>query len=828
MQKLIKHKKLIIFLLLSLLICLNFYIYRNEFIVKSDPNDNIFQYALVNDAKDIWQKVFSGKLSPFYLLDSWNERWAEGLPLSQYYAHLPQDVISLVNFVIPVDSFNFFVILRTLIFIFLPIMFFWGGSVLEFPMLQSFFVAVLSQLIFTNGLYGIDVSSFIWRGWGLSAQLLAVFFMPPAFAYGMTYLEKKKNLKKAILFNFIVAQAHIGIFLILLISYGLYLPFKIVTDVCFGVDLAAIKNQRSKIKSLIQSINFSLLWSDTIRPFILFIGVTLFSLSYFIIPFFIYGNYRNFSLWDPIWKFDSWGAKQILIWFLNGELFDFNRFPVITLSVLFGVLIGLSQIGKPGKKERLISFISILTLIYFVLFFGRTTLGKLVDLIPGFSEYHIHRLIVMFQFTSLFLASWFLYKVLHYLFSHLSVVDFTKFHSSFTKGSEVRSNNLKNVDDVYFSNSENKSESRSTSVIFTKLNRYVIIIFILTISLISFYFLEKPVIKYANDNNLWILRSNISYLLDLSDFNKLEAKLSELPQARVYAGRPGNWGRNFFVGETPLYMALSRDGFSVIGFLPESWSMNSDPEQFFDENNILFYDLYNVRYSILPTQVVPPKFAKPLFKAGKFNLYEIKTDGWVAFGKSRMMVRSRKTDLLNATRLWFDSDMLKAADYPVIEVNNTISLDPSDRWSGKLWQVQLTDLNHFINLNDQKERDIWLANPFSALSEKSTSVSLVSKNEQKLPNGYAVNIHLDKDCGNCILLLKQSYHPDWQAILDGSRVSTFPVFPFYVGIQIEKAGNHHISFEYEPNNYKVILVWLEILTLILWLINKKFKIVKFN
>src|SRR3989338_10686020 len=135
-------KKLLIVVLLILLIGINFYLYHSEFKVLVDPNDNIFQYALVDEARVIWKNIFAGKLSPLYLLDSWNERWAEGFSLSNYYSHLPQAILGIFG------GYKLFVVVRTLILILLPVMFFWAGTILKLPLLYCFIVALFSQTIF--------------------------------------------------------------------------------------------------------------------------------------------------------------------------------------------------------------------------------------------------------------------------------------------------------------------------------------------------------------------------------------------------------------------------------------------------------------------------------------------------------------------------------------------------------------------------------------------------------------------------------------------------------------------------------------------------------
>ena len=88
-----------------MLILFNVYLYRSEFKVLSDPNDNTFHFALIDDAKTVWSQVFAGKLSPMYLLDSWNERWAEGFSLS-WVSHLVRFIKNYfyLHCVIPVKT----------------------------------------------------------------------------------------------------------------------------------------------------------------------------------------------------------------------------------------------------------------------------------------------------------------------------------------------------------------------------------------------------------------------------------------------------------------------------------------------------------------------------------------------------------------------------------------------------------------------------------------------------------------------------------------------------------------------------------------------------
>ena len=55
--------------LLIVLILFNLYLYRSEFKVLSDPNDNTFHFALIDDANNIWKEVIQkmGKPKVLYI-----------------------------------------------------------------------------------------------------------------------------------------------------------------------------------------------------------------------------------------------------------------------------------------------------------------------------------------------------------------------------------------------------------------------------------------------------------------------------------------------------------------------------------------------------------------------------------------------------------------------------------------------------------------------------------------------------------------------------------------------------------------------------------------
>ncbi len=744
-------KTIYILLLLLLLYCA--YLFRAELQIRSDVNDNSFQFALITEQKQILDKIITGKTSFFYLFDNFNPRWNEGFSLNMYYPHLPQTAIALLGYIRILSLFEWFKLIKYLLLVLLPLSFYLAGRKLRFSYLQSFLAALFSQLIFTDGLYGIDLTSYAWRGWGLFSQQLAVFFLPLALAWTLNYLKKEdksfvSGLIPALILNFLVAESHIGIFLMLVLCYPLFTLINVVAS------------------------RFYKVWINIKRLFILGFSIFLL-LSYFLIPFFLYSSYRNFSYWDPLWKFNSFGWFQTLSWFFSGAFFDFNRLPILTFIVIFGIFyyLGKSKDSIGGRGERVSDraqdrrftsrlsaggnetpdriyrvfiFLIISFVVYFILFFGRADLGKLLDLVPGLSEFHIHRFIVMVQTVAVFIAAGFAGDIIEKLKPK--------------KG-----------------------------------------LFLAGLSLIAIFVVygQKPIIKYINENNQWLKQDGINYQKDLRDYENLVKKMHSLPFARVYAGRPGNWGRNLKIGGTQIYMALAKDGFATIGYAPESWSPNSEYDQFFNEFIPEHYDLYNVRYVVTGIDAEQKDFYKLIGKFGKYGLWEVETRGWFAFGKTGSVVAGNKNDFINIVKYWLEYIWPKTKEYPKISYSagdsNSIKLIDTIRYNSLYGQFNLWQREPFFL------KDYSVKNEFTKISESATE------------DRYEIKFRLNQDCPDCILILKNTYHPNWQISVNGIRTSAFPVFPFDTAVLVTTKGEYRIEAVYRPGVLKTMLLIGEML-----------------
>jgi hypothetical protein len=714
----LKINYLITILLLGLTVYLA-WLYRAELNIASELNDNTFQFAMVAQMEKIFDLVVQGKLSFRYLFDNWNQIWGQGAPLAFYYNHLPQllTVIShkIIRLAIPgLTLYRYFEILKYAFLVLTPIAFFLGAKLMDFSDLASLGTALIAGFISTYGSYGIDASSYLFVGFGLTSQLMAVFILPLAF--GATYRALKelnrKTIMPAVVLNFLTFQSHVGTGTILLISEA----FLIVSIGQRWLDL-------------------KITWARTKQIMVIF-GLTLAAIAYFLIPMFLADSYRNYSHWEGLWKFNSFGWQKVVADFFNGQLFDYQRLPIVTglvLLELFGVLI----------KRQKWAFLGLGFVFWLVMLFGRTTWGPLFDFLPGLKDFYLHRFVVGIHFFGIFLAGLAIESLAQSITNHI------KYDRLLAVG-------------LWF---------------------------------LAFILLQKPVVKYAQNNQRLIISANTDFAKDKADFEMILTDLTENnpEDKRIYAGTPGNWGRNFTVGQTPIYQRLSVEGRPVMTFYAHSWSLSSETEPFFDENRPDHYRLYNVGYLIAPDSYKPPEFAQKISARGKYRLYQIKDSSYFRLATAGPDFAAGKNQFINLVHLWQVSKWPSAAVYPTLFLTKP-----------KQAQFRMTDLNNYLVSGSDQPRNLWETAVFAGEPATAPAASITGINNLGHQRFSATVSH---QCTNCLLVFSMSYHPGWQVKIDNLKTDKLMVFPEFIGVKMP-AGTHQVEFEYRPGNLKISLLVL--------------------
>lgn len=789
----------------------NLWLYRLEPTAMTDPNDNTFQFALVDRTNTIWD--FASKkcsesalgilifpLCHFsYLSDHWVHNWAGGYNLPYYYSHIPQIAIvgsyrfihwsiGLLDYSF-ISLFAYYHIIIYLLLCFFPVSVYLALLVIGVSPLTAGIGAILATNLSTDGLYGLDPSSFLWRGYGLSSQLFAMIWLPLALAYAFRFFQSEEDRSKyivtkylipAVLFVTLTTSGHLGIGMITMLSLGFH---------AISTPIVKLLQQESQKEILYSLINAALRLS-------LVAGLSIFLLSYWILPTFIDGNFHNISFWDPVWKFDSYGAKETMIRLFNGDIFDFGRLPIITMLTIVGAIVGISGFKindlrfKNNTDESLILNpksnilypFSFLFIFWILFYFGRTTWGGLIDLIPGMKDFHLSRFLVGVHVAGMLLAP----------------IGFDWI--------------VKNVSNL------------ATRYSPKKLPHWIIgLLVYLVIGLLLLPPVFKWTTTYNELNDRLIVQANGNYLKVKTDEQALFKKLRSLPPARIFAGRGGSFGKRFQVAETPYYMHLSTYGLPTSLWLPETWSMNSDTEQYFSENQAKDYDLYNLRWVAAPPDETPQEFWKEIAQAPTWKLYEVPTSGYFTTGIRPATISIGKQNFMSIVHLWIQSEMHANGLYP------EMTFDKNYPKTFGLPNFKMLDEVTYqtpdgLSAQSGKKHNIWSEPPvylppgitsmdqYAKLDTKNYfDIRLIGPEKVETDMIYSTTVEVGKKCAECVVVFKQTAHPGWKAYIDGKPAKTMIVFPFYTGVLIPE-GTHQIKLVYEPSLFKKILLLLALVS----------------
>lgn len=922
--KLINLELLIGLTMLVFAVWFNLNLYKLEPTVRVDPNDNTFQFALVYRANEIWdfanrecpKNLFFPVCHMSYMVDHWVHNWAQGYNLPFYYSHIPQIVIvgsyRFIHWIIGlfgnsfISLFSYYHWFVYLLLCFFPLPVFFALRIIGLPWIISGVGAALATHVSTDGLYGLDPPSFLWRGWGLSSQLFAMIWLPLAIAYSYKYfssfsISKYKSLRDLILNhiavvsplplitnyledrgvtkysqfeyynNTIINSSVISVFVRGVIKFLMFasrasgkilsssgvagqsvntnhdtLPAQAGREVDMskdnfhyhreakyfwlavlftvltvsghlGIGMMAMLSLpvlafSPTLVMLLQMVHIRLIYrsfTDNFVKLALLGTVAVFILSYWIIPTVLYGNYHNFSVWDPLWKFHSFGWKDVVVKFLNGELFDWGRAPWYTTLVIvgafFAALFRSSQLSvhtsttlsagnlqKSNKDKINTNNISplnsvnrqlttdnyfpfaLLFVFWLLMYFGRTTWGGLIDLIPGMSEQHISRFIVGVHIAGIFLAPMGIYAMVR-------AVSWAIFRFFSTK----------------------------KKLLYEDMPQFII--WVTTLAIL--YFIGKPIYKqtiYYNElNDKLIIQSNAVYDKQAPEVNKLMDEFRKRSPARVFVGRGGGWGKDFLISETTMFMHVSTYSIPTALWLPETWSPNSDTEQYFAEDVARDYDIYNLRWIGAPVNVKPQPFWKEIKRDNTWVLYEAPTSGYFTVATRNMKVVTDKYSFANIIHQWIQSEIPSQKLYPELTFTK-----PKNVFDEGVPVITMLDEANYQTMQNRRQ-NIFDINPI--YGGDSPDVKLLGPEEVNTDMIFKTKVEVGQNCKECLVVLKQTYHPDWVATIDGKSARTITVFPFHIGIPVSEPGIHSIVLSYQPHPAKIPLILISFIIILILL-----------
>lgn len=434
--------------------------------------------------------------------------------------------------------------------------------------------------------------------------------------------------------------------------------------------------------------------------------------SWVLIPLMTDAKWVNSSIYlrDTFWT-DSFGARKVMGWLITGQLFDSGRFPIVSILVAigFGVCIWKFRTMEPARSAIAFFVLSL------ALFFGRPTLGPILKILPGAEDLQLHRFIFGVHMAGIVLAG---------------------------------------VGIAWI--------GRSLAWMFQRVSRRALPAGVVALLVVGALMPGwKDIASYHREGAVWINSQRSADLTDGADVRALIETVKQRGDGRVFAGMRSGWGRNYKVGAVPVYSLLMEAGADAVGYALRVSSLSTDFETLFDETNVAHYDLFNVRYLLLPDDRPPPVKAELLSRRGRHGLWRVETSGYVQLVQTRGVVSADRSNIVGRLRGILTSPQLREHVHPVVAFAGRETPGPT-------------------------------LSPSDASPGSTGTVEHVAASD----GTYIVNVESTQ---RAVAMLKTSFDPGWHVFVDGHESPAQMIAPSFVGVAVG-AGAHVVVFRYQPYN----------------------------
>ena len=418
---------------------------------------------------------------------------------------------------------------------------------------------------------------------------------------------------------------------------------------------------------------------------------------------------------------DSYGARQVLRWLVSGGIFDDKRFPVLTLLVFGGIVVCAARARRDVRARALLGVF----LLAMLLFFGRATWGSAIDVLPGMKDVQIHRFVMGVHLSGILLAGVFLGWLL----------------------------------------------STASSLAQRRVPCYAVAA-AAAVPLALGVVLLAPAWTERMGYDRW---GGVLIRAEQEDERQVGPEIAALVNivkatgdGRVYAGTRANWGKDFKVGYLPVFTWLANNNVDAIGFTFRTIaSLSNDVEASFDETNPAQYQMYNIRYLVLPPDRSPPVPAKLVAQRGSYRLYEVKTSGYFQVVDRAAPIVADRSDLNAATEAFRNSDLAAKGVYPSVDFAGGGAPPPTEGGRG-------------------------------------TAGTVLDQTEVLEDGDFRATVRARRPA---VVLLKATYDPRWSVTVDGTPADPTMMAPSLVGVEVPP-GRHEVHFRYEPYGWYAVLIAL--------------------
>jgi Dolichyl-phosphate-mannose-protein mannosyltransferase len=547
-------------------------------ISRIDLNDNVMHYPLVADMVETIERGGN----PF---DGWSPEWVLGYPVMRTYQPLGHFIVALIYFALfkSVSLMTVFVWVRFLSVALLPLTFYFTARLLSLSRLTAAAAAMLAPFISTPGLYGIEYGSYLWAGSGLFTQSIAMHFALLAIGFGYNAIRRGRLLAWTGMLLGLTFLAHF--------IYG----YIAALTVCL---LAIMPDSESRLVRIGRTV-----WVGAIA-----LAVAAFEL----VPLMLDGAIINHSRWENPWKWDSFGAGQVVKWMFSGDLLDHGRLPILSALALAGVAFFFRDRVTKQMKYPARTFVLLGAALWILMFFGRPFWGPALLLAGVSPDMQLHRVVGGAHIFLIFVAAIGLAALWR---------EMAKLH--------------------------------------------VAVAAIVTAAL--FFPMVKERGEYLVNNKKWG-ETNLTNYNHERPFIENAVNIAKERGGRAFAGIPLLWGGKFKVGDVPFYSLLSVARQPALSFMYHSMSLTSEVMTRFDESRPEEYRLFNIKTVIAPIGVLLPGFLSELAMTGPFRVMAAPGDGDFEVVDVFYSVKTTKFDFYDITDRWLQSRWVDQRQYLMLDL----------------------------------------------------------------------------------------------------------------------------------------------------------------
>ena len=659
-------------------------------------NDEALHFEMVRWAV---QQIHSGNALP---LDGWFPYLSLGDAQFSHYQSLPHLITAYMSLVFGSDSTERWA--GYLLFALFPLSVYAGSRLLGWSSWAAGTAALVSPLLVSVTGYGYESFSYTWLGNGLWSQEWGMFLLPLAWGVSWRAVEGTGRGKYAL------AALVVGLTIAMHFLTGYFALLSI------GVFVIVVW------RGVVPRIG---------RAAVVFGGAALVA-SWVVVPLISDGAYFNLSIFNQgtFWL-NSYGAPQALGWLFTGQLFDYGRFPIVSLLVAVGTVVCICRFRSDRRARALLGLMA----MSIVLFCGRQPFGFILNLLPGNGDLYLSRYMMGIQLAGELLAGIGLVWV-------------------------------------------GESAVRLAGSWRPRVRRVPLVAGLMAAAvLITLPAWVNRAAYAASDFTNVALQVDS----DQTDGAALDVLINDIKArggGRTYAGLPGNWGQQYAIGQVPVYAYLADKDVDEFGFTMRTPSLTADNEAYFNQADPAQYQLYNIRYLLMPVGMTSPVPATLLASSGRHRLYQVMTSGYLEVVDTSGIVEANRGDMAAQTQPFLRSAAFQQGELATIAFNGSAAAAPT------------------LPVG---------ATPNAAAG---TSTDVVDEAQDGFFAGTVTTTR------TAAVILKVTYDPLWHATVDGIPAAPYMVVPGFVGVTVGP-GQHSVVFQYVPYSHYGALLGIGAVTLLI-------------